>query len=56
MNQEDREKLLEGWIEAIEGFKHFSTPPSHDEVIISETVHKVGEKASAEIIQFKPKK
>ena len=56
MNQEDREKLLEGWIEAIEGFKHFSTAPSHDEVIISETVHNVGEKASAEIIQFKPKK
>ena len=57
MKQEDREKLLEGWIEAIEAFKDFSEPfPTYDEVIISETLNNVGEKGSAEIIPFKPKK
>ena len=57
MKQEDRERLLEGWIEAIEAFKDFSEPfPTYDEVIISETLNNVGEKGSSEIIPFKPKK
>lgn len=56
MEEDDREKLIDGWIEAIEGFRNLSVPvPSYEEVIISETIDNVGEKDTAEILEFKPR-
>ncbi len=59
MQEEDREKLLQGWIEAIEGFKHYSFDEfDYEDILISESLQELDpvEKESAEIIQFKPKK